>query len=133
MLGTERGDWSCSCSKKVVSSYMGTTGEHGGGLWFSFLLQVPTAPSNTQTGSSRMSLPTISTARLQCASASPLEMEPSHLRGSSLHCAVHVKLPENLSHITLCPLLKECFTHTTFVLQDILTRNFWVGISLACT
>lgn len=56
---------------KVEISSMGATGWHGGGHWFSFLLQAPTARSNTQTEFSRMSLSTVTTARLQFASASP--------------------------------------------------------------
>lgn len=91
----------------MVTNYMGTTGGHGGGHWFSSLLQVPTARSNTQTGSSRRSLPTVLQPGCSLPQLPCLEMEPSHL---TLHCVVHIKhrLSENFSQPS-----KECFTHTT--------------------
>lgn len=85
MVGMKRGDQSFSCSKKVVISYMGTAGRHGGDPWVSFLhvtgkhlhLQVPTACSNKRIGSSRRSLPTVTTV---CLSFPPLRWNPVTLQ-----------------------------------------------------
>lgn len=71
MDGMQRGDKSFSCSKKMVASDTGTTGRHGRGHWVPFLPitrkylhpQAPTAYDNTRTGSSRTTLPTVTTAR----------------------------------------------------------------------